>query len=125
MLELLVLKKSTYRYRSDTIIVVSLDKKNKDIHVLSIPRDTRVRIPGYGIDKINAATAFGGSSLAVKTVKDFLGVPIHNYVVVKLSSFRNIVDVLGGIEMDIKEDMKYIDPSVGGVRINIQQESRF
>ncbi|HHX23228.1 MAG: LCP family protein [Tepidanaerobacteraceae bacterium] len=112
-------KEEYNRYRSDTIIVVSLDKKNKDIHVLSIPRDTRVRIPGVGIDKINAAMAYGGSSLAVKTVRDFLGVPIHNYVVVKLSSFRNIVDVLGGIEMEIKEDMKYIDPSVGGVRINI------
>lgn len=108
------------RHRSDTMIVLSLDKKKKDIRVLSIPRDTRVRVSGMGIEKINAAMAYGGADLALKTVKDFLGVPIHNYVVVKLSSFRNIVEALGGIEMDIKEEMKYTDPSVGGVRINIQ-----
>ena len=48
-----------------------------------------------------------------------LGVPIHNYIVVKLSSFRNIVDALGGVEVDVKERMKYIDPSIGGVKIDI------
>ena len=71
-------KEEHNRHRSDTIIVVSLDKKNKDVKILSIPRDTRIKIGGYGIQKINAATAFGGPDLAVKTVKDFLGVPIHN-----------------------------------------------
>lgn len=113
-------KEEYNRHRTDTIIVVSLDRKNKDVKILSIPRDTRVRVGGFGIQKINAAMAYGGADLAVKTVKDFLGVPIHNYVAIKLSSFRNIVDALGGIEMDIKEEMKYTDPSVGGVRINIQ-----
>jgi len=113
-------KEEYNRHRTDTIIVVSLDRKNKDVKILSIPRDTRVRVGGFGIQKINAAMAYGGADLAVKTIKDFLGVPIHNYVAIKLSSFRNIVDALGGIEMDIKEEMKYTDPSVGGVRINIQ-----
>ena len=111
-------KEEHNRHRSDTIIVVSLDKKNKDVKILSIPRDTRIKIGGYGIQKINAATAFGGPDLAVKTVKDFLGVPIHNYVAVKLSSFRNIVDVLGGVEIDIKERMKYTDP-VGNIYIDL------
>ncbi len=113
-------KEEYNRHRTDTIIVVSIDQKNKDVKILSVPRDTRVRIDGYGIQKINAAMAFGGADLAVKTVKDFLGVPIHNYVAIKLSSFRNIVDALGGIEMDVKEEMKYTDPSVGGISINIQ-----
>jgi len=113
-------KEEYNRHRTDTIIVVSLDKKNKDVKILSIPRDTRVRVGGFGIQKINAAMAYGGADLAVKTVKDFLGVPIHNYVAIKLSSFRNIVDALGGIEMDVKEEMKYTDPSVGGISINIQ-----
>ncbi len=111
-------KEEYNRHRTDTIVVVSLDKKNKDVKVLSIPRDTRVRIGGYGIQKINAAMAFGGADLAVKTVKEFLGVPIHNYVAVKLSGFRNIVDALGGVEMDIKQPMKYTDPA-GGIYINL------
>ena len=111
-------KEEHNRHRSDTIIVVSLDKKNKDVKILSIPRDTRIRLGGFGIQKINAATAFGGADLAVKTVKDFLGVPIHNYVVVKLSSFRNIVDVLDGVDIDIKEEMKYSDPA-GGIYIDL------
>ncbi len=64
-------KEEHNRHRSDTILVVSLDKKNKDVKILSIPRDTRVRLGGYGIQKINAATAFGGADLAVKTVKFF------------------------------------------------------
>jgi len=111
-------KEEYNRHRTDTIIVVSLDRKNKNVKVLSIPRDTRVKIDGYGIQKINAAMAFGGADLAVKTVKDFLGVPIHNYVAVKLSSFRNIVDALGGIEIEVKERMKYSDPA-GGIYIDL------
>lgn len=111
-------KEEHNRHRSDTILVVSLDKKNKDVKILSIPRDTRIRLGGYGIQKINAATAFGGADLAVKTVKNFLGVPIHNYVVVKLSSFKNIVDALGGVDIDIKERMKYSDPA-GGIYIDL------
>ncbi len=112
-------KEEYNRHRSDTIIVASIDKKNKDFKILSIPRDTRVRISGVGVEKINAAMAYGGADLAVKTVKNLLGVPIHNYIVVKLSSFRNIVDALGGVEVDVKERMKYIDPSIGGVKIDI------
>jgi len=111
-------KEEHNRHRSDTILVVSLDKKNKDVKILSIPRDTRIRLGEYGIQKINAATAFGGADLAVKTVKNFLGVPIHNYVVVKLSSFKNIVDALGGVDIDIKERMKYSDPA-GGIYIDL------
>ncbi|HHY41856.1 MAG TPA: LCP family protein [Thermoanaerobacterales bacterium] len=111
-------KEEYNRYRTDTIMVISIDKKNKDVKILSVPRDTRVRIDGYGIQKINAAMAFGGTDLAVKTVKDFLGVPIHNYVAVKLSSFRNIVDALGGVEVDIQQPMKYSDPA-GDIYINL------
>ena len=64
-------KEEHNRHRSDTIIVVSLDKKNKDVKILSIPRDTRIRLGGFGIQKINAASAFGGADLAVKTVRTF------------------------------------------------------
>lgn len=97
------------RHRSDTIIVFSIDKKNKNLKALSIPRDTRVFIDKVGTNKINAAMAYGGLDLAVSTVKDFLNVPIHNYVVVNLEGFRDIVDAVGGVEIDVGQPLKYRD----------------
>ncbi len=107
------------RKRSDTMIVFSIDKKNKEVKALSIPRDTRIRIPGVGIEKINAAMAFGGPSLAVKTVKDLLGVPIHNYVVVDYKALRKIVDTIGGVEIDIERKMDY-DDYAGNLHIHFK-----
>lgn len=111
-------KEEYNRHRSDTMIVVSLDKKNKKVNILSIPRDTRVKISNIGIQKINAAMAYGGPNLAVKTVKEFLGVPIHNYVVVNFKGFRDIVDVLGGVPIDIEKPLKYHDYA-GNLHIDI------
>ncbi|HHW01999.1 MAG TPA: LCP family protein [Thermoanaerobacterales bacterium] len=107
------------RHRSDTMMVFSIDRDKKDIKVLSIPRDTRVKIPGVGVEKINAAMAFGGPDLAVKTVKDFLGIPIHNYVVVNYKGFKEIVDALGGVEMNIEKPMKY-DDKAGNLHIDLK-----
>ncbi|SHM61657.1 transcriptional attenuator, LytR family [Caldanaerovirga acetigignens] len=106
-------------YRSDTMMVVSVDPVEKKINVLSIPRDTRVRIPGVGYQKINAAMAYGGPELAVRTVKDFLGVPIHNYVAINYSGFRKIVDAMGGVEINIEKRMKYVDKA-GGLNIDLE-----
>ncbi|TYP57584.1 LCP family protein [Thermosediminibacter litoriperuensis] len=107
------------RHRSDTMMVFSVDPKEKKVNVLSIPRDTRVRIPGVGYQKINAATAYGGPELAVKTVKNFLGVPIHHYVTVNYSGFRKIVDAMGGIEINIEKRREYHD-NAGGLHIDLQ-----
>lgn len=107
------------RYRSDTMMVFSIDMDKKNIKVLSIPRDTRVKIQGVGIEKINAAMAFGGPDLAVKTVKDLLGVPIHNYVVVNYKGFKEIVDALGGVEINIEKPMKY-DDNAGNLHIDLK-----
>ncbi|NLC62603.1 MAG: LCP family protein [Thermoanaerobacterales bacterium] len=107
------------RHRSDTMMVLSIDEKQKQIKILSIPRDTRVKIQGVGIEKINAAMAYGGPSLSVKTVKEFLGVPIHNYVVLNYKGLRQIVDALGGIEINVERRMKY-DDYAGNVHIDIQ-----
>lgn len=112
-------KEENNRHRSDTMMVVSIDQDKKVVKILSIPRDTRVKIPGVGIQKINAAMAYGGPDLAVKTVKEFLGVPIHNYVVVNYKGFRDIVDAIGGVEMDIERPLKYTDKA-GGLYIDIK-----
>lgn len=86
--------------RADTIIVASLDGSNNQARLLSIPRDTRVKIKG-GWDKINAAYAYGGVELTRDTVSDFLGVPIDRYAVIDFVSLVKMVDAVGGIEVDV------------------------
>lgn len=86
--------------RTDTIILASLDGATKEAQLLSIPRDTRVKIKG-GWDKINAAYAYGGLELAQKTVADFLEVRIDRYAIVDFNSLVSLVDELGGIEADV------------------------
>lgn len=100
--------------RSDTIIVASLDPQSGHVNLLSVPRDTRVEIPGRaGFDKINAAFAYGGTELARQTVSQFLGVPIDHYVRLKLDGLMQIVDVLGGVEIDVEKNMRYRDRAAG------------
>lgn len=107
--------------RSDTIIVASLDPKNGQVNLLSIPRDTRVEIPGrQGFDKINAAFAFGGADLTRETVAQFLGVPIDHYVRLKLDGLMQIVDVLGGIDVEVEKNMRYRDRA-GGLKISLKK----
>ena len=97
--------------RSDTMIVVSYNKENQKIALLSIPRDTRVEIPGYGIDKINAAAAKKeGTALAMRTVGNLLDVPIHHYVKVTFKGAERIIDILGGVSVNVPPGMDYEDP---------------
>ncbi len=107
--------------RSDTLLVASLDPVQKRVNVLSVPRDTRVHIPGrHGYDKINAALAYGGPLLTAQTVSDFLQVPIHHWVMVKLDGVENLVDALGGVEIDVERNMQYYDRSAG-LRISLKK----
>lgn len=92
--------------RADTIILASLDVKNRDVTLLSIPRDTRVRIPGKGITrKINYSHAAGGIPLTVETVEKFLGLPVHYYVETNFQGFSSMLDVLGGITINVEGRM--------------------
>ena len=77
--------------RSDTLFVVMFDPKSKNVSLLSIPRDTRVRIPGHGWDKINHAYAFGGHKLTQQTTEELLGIQVNNYVMVDFSGFESLV----------------------------------
>ena len=104
--------------RADTIVFLSISPKTKDALILSIPRDTRVEIPGRGMDKINHAYAFGGESLLSETVSSFLDVPIHFYAVADFNGFVYIIDELGGVEIDVEKEMYYVDKA-GGVEINL------
>lgn len=85
------------QYRTDTIILAHINPQKKQIWLLSIPRDTKVAIPGHGESKINNAHYFGGAPLAVKTVKQFTGLPVNYYMEVKFKAFQRVVDELGGV----------------------------
>ncbi len=91
--------------RSDSIILVSVDPKSKQVSLLSIPRDTRVNIPGHGWDKINSATVYGGPELSAKVLSSLLGVSVKHYILTDFSGFKDIVDVLGGVVLDVDQDM--------------------
>ncbi|MET1008729.1 MAG: LCP family protein [Gaiellaceae bacterium] len=88
-------------FRSDAMMLVRTDPDEHRIALLSIPRDLRVEIPGRGPDKVNAAYAYGGPTLAIRTVEALTGVPINHVVVVDFSQFKALIDTLGGITIDV------------------------
>ncbi|MEL6490522.1 MAG: LCP family protein [Cyanobacteria bacterium J06621_3] len=100
--------------RTDTMLLVRVDPDEGVVNVLSIPRDTRVDIPGYGVEKINQANFEGGAELAAETVRyNFNNVPIDRYVRVSTTAFTEIVDLVGGIEVLVPKAMQYEDKTQG------------
>jgi polyisoprenyl-teichoic acid--peptidoglycan teichoic acid transferase len=87
--------------RSDTIILARIDMRENTVSMLSIPRDTRVNIPGHGMNKINAASALGGTSLMIETVREFTDLPVNHYLGIDFRGFKEIVDALGGVWIDV------------------------
>jgi polyisoprenyl-teichoic acid--peptidoglycan teichoic acid transferase len=85
--------------RSDSITLVRVDNNHHRIAYLSIPRDLRVAVPGFGTSKINAAMQEGGPALAVRTVRDLTGLPINHVVIVDFAQFEKLIDKLGGIDI--------------------------
>lgn len=88
--------------RSDAIMVVSIDKTNSRLDLVSIPRDSYVEIGDTGrYDKINHAYAFGGVKESIRTVENLFSIDIDYYLVFNFSSFVELIDVIGGIEIDV------------------------
>ncbi|MDO5707403.1 MAG: LCP family protein [Andreesenia angusta] len=96
--------------RTDTIMVCKYFKQTNKLAVLSIPRDTLVKIPGHGEDKINHAHAYGGPELTLKTINNNFDLNIKYYVRVDYDVVKEVVDTLNGVEVDVPMDMKYEDP---------------
>lgn len=88
------------RSRSDALILATFNKDEKSIKMVSIPRDSRVKIPGHNRDKITHAHAFGGKDLTVETVENLLDIPVDYYVELNFNAFIDIVDALGGVEVN-------------------------
>lgn len=106
--------------RTDSMIVVSLDPDKNTINAISIPRDSKVYLAdNKGIDKINAAHAYGGAELAVKTVNQTLGVDIDHYVIINYAGLKELIKALGGVEVYVEKRMKYTDHA-GKLYIDLQ-----
>ena len=95
--------------RSDTLMVMTIDTESREASIISIPRDTRVRIKGLGWDKVNHAYLVGQETLTKQTTENFLGIPMDYYVKVNLDSFGRIVDAIGGVTVDVEKRMQYED----------------
>lgn len=104
--------KSADNTRSDVMMILDVDNVKKSIRLVSVPRDTRTKIEGHrGHTKINHAYAYGGSELSLKTVNETLGLNIPYYMVIDYGLVKEMVDIIGGVEVEVPMDMDYEDPS--------------
>jgi LCP family protein required for cell wall assembly len=94
--------------RSDTIMLMRFDPDTHTVNQLSIPRDTKVEVPGRGTMKINETMFWGGTSLAVKTIQDYVGIPINHVMVVDFKGFPRVVNAVGGIDLFVPETVSTV-----------------
>lgn len=95
--------------RTDTMMVASLDPKTKTINIISIPRDTRIYLADNQPAKINAAHAIGGATKALEETEKLLGISIPYYIRVNFQGFKEVVDALGGVEINVEKRLYYVD----------------
>jgi LCP family protein required for cell wall assembly len=110
-------------YRTDTMILISLDPKTNRVGMLSIPRDLFVDIPGYGLQRVNTAYGLGelsgpggGPQLAMQTIQYNFGIRVNEYVVVNFESFIKVIDLIGGVNVYVETaiyDPEYPDMNYG------------
>ena len=107
--------------RSDALALAVIDRRSQSVRVLSIPRDSRVSIPGrLSQDKINHVYAFGGLDLTKRTVMELFNITINYSIVLDFASFPKIIDLIGGIDIYVERRMVYRDRSQG-LFINIPE----
>ena len=94
-------RNENFRGRSDSIMIISIDAEHNDIKIVSVLRDSLVKIDGYGHQKINAAYSFGGPQLAVKTLNQVLNLDIRHYATVDFVGMADIIEAVGGIEAEL------------------------
>lgn len=90
--------------RSDTMIIVSVDTEGKVIRMVSLMRDMYVEIPGKKNNRLNAAYVFGGPELLMKTIKKNFGIEVDSYVAVNFSMMADLIDQIGGLELEVESD---------------------
>jgi LCP family protein required for cell wall assembly len=118
-LNLLLLGYQADEATTDTVLLAHLDVDRRTATLVSIPRDTWVKIPGHGSDKINAAYAYGGTKLAAKVVSSLMNAPVDATIALQPEGAAAIVDAMGGLNLNVDEDMNY-DDSAGDLHIHLQ-----
>lgn len=97
------------RGRTDSIMILTINKNDKTLKLTSLMRDTYVQIPGYKDNRINAAFALGGIDLLKETIKTNYGIIIDNTVLVDFKTFSNIIDILGGVNIELSDlEVEYL-----------------
>ena len=97
-------RQETYTGRSDVQMLLSINQKSKKLVICSILRDCYVSIPGQGNNRMNAAYAYGGTSLLTQTIKNNFGIPVDRVAVVNFKVVADFVDAIGGVDIDISQD---------------------
>ncbi|MDO4419692.1 MAG: LCP family protein [Ruminococcus sp.] len=92
---------------SDTMILLSIDNRHEKIKMTSFLRDTYISIPGYYATKLNAAYSLGGAELSIATIEANYGVQIDRYAIVNFETFKEIVDIMGGVDVELSQDEIY------------------
>ena len=112
---------------SDSITLLRTDPAHHRLYYLSIPRDLRVQIPGYGDAKINTAFQVGGPRLAARTIAGYTDIPVNHLIVVNFAQFRDLIDKVGGIDVNIPRPIvsKFDCPYASAVRCERWQGWRF
>ena len=90
--------------RTDSMIILSVNTETKEAKLTSLMRDTWVKIDGHGSAKLNAASVYGGPELTMQTISSNFGVEISDYMLINITGMADVIDVLGGIELDVTED---------------------
>ncbi len=106
--------------RADTIMLVSFNPRSNTSYLVSIPRDTRAVIPGHGVGKLNASHAYGGVELTRQAVEELTGMRVDRYAEADFQTFREIVDAIGGVRLDVEKDMRYEDRA-GDFKVDIRK----
>lgn len=96
--------------RSDAMILISISSKTKTVQMISLLRDMYVEIPGHDGNRLNAAYAYGGPQLLMETVEENFGIPVSRYVQVNFEAFANLVDAVGGVDLELTaEEVEYVN----------------
>jgi len=104
---------------ADTLILVHVDLEHGYVGAISIPRDSRVFIPGFGVNRINASHPLGGVELTIRTVENLLGVKVDRYALVGVKGLVQIVNAVGGVDLGVEKRMVYHD-HFQGLAINLR-----
>ena len=105
---------------ADTIFVLSFSNETGRSRLIAIPRDTWIDMKSSGAGRLGNMYQLGGASMMVRQVSALLSIPIHQYIIIDMSTFADLIDVLGGLDIYVEEDMDYDDPE-SGLSIHLKQ----